>query len=219
MKTTTIQLEKDIVEDLKNIREYPRQTYNELILHMIKVFKMVKQNNQYDVFLHQIQQVKMKELDHLKEEYSKCTRCPQLVNTRTNVVFGVGDPDKCKVVIIGEAPGADEDTRGLPFVGRSGKLLTDMLAAIKLDRKNDVFITNILKCRPPENRDPGTEEIHQCSSILERQIETLSRCGIQDVVVVRRQRARRSRAADGGQGRRQHRLHALPDPLRRMSRR
>lgn len=100
-----------------------------------------------------------------------CTKCP-LGATRTKYVFGSGNAD-ASVVIIGEAPGQEEDEQGLPFVGPAGKLLTKMLAAINLDRTNDVFITNVLKCRPPQNRNPSTEEIMACLPLLKRQIDIL----------------------------------------------
>ncbi len=106
----------------------------------------------------------------LKSTVSDCLRCP-LGEMRTNLVFGDGNPD-ADIMFIGEAPGADEDKQGLPFVGRAGKLLTKMIEAMKL-RREDVYIGNILKCRPPQNRDPKTEEIEECEPILIRQIEII----------------------------------------------
>jgi uracil-DNA glycosylase family 4 len=105
--------------------------------------------------------------DSLRETISTCTNC-SLHQTRTQTVFGVGNPD-ADWMFIGEAPGADEDRRGEPFVGRSGQLLDQMLAAIGQSRQ-DVFIANIIKCRPPNNRDPKPEEASACRSYLERQI-------------------------------------------------
>ena len=99
-----------------------------------------------------------------------CMRCP-LGKTRNKFVFGDGNP-QADVMFVGEAPGADEDAQGLPFVGRAGKLLTKMIEAIKLTR-NEVFIGNILKCRPPGNRDPKPDEIECCEPILVRQIELI----------------------------------------------
>lgn len=96
-----------------------------------------------------------------------CTRC-ELSETRTQTVFGVGDRH-ARWLVIGEAPGAEEDKRGEPFVGRAGALLNAMLAAIGLAREA-VFIANILKCRPPQNRDPKPAEVSACSAYLERQI-------------------------------------------------
>jgi uracil-DNA glycosylase len=100
-----------------------------------------------------------------------CTACG-LDKTRTKVVFGSGDPHAA-LMVIGEAPGADEDREGLPFVGRAGELLTKMLSSINIDRQKNVFIANVLKCRPPENRTPATEEIQACSSILISQIDII----------------------------------------------
>jgi uracil-DNA glycosylase len=103
-------------------------------------------------------------------EASACTRCP-LAEGRTNVVFGNGNAD-ADLMFVGEAPGAEEDRRGLPFVGRAGGLLTDLLAGIDLARR-EVFVANVLKCRPPGNRDPHPEEIDSCWPYLERQIELI----------------------------------------------
>ena len=100
-----------------------------------------------------------------------CRKCA-LHRGRTRTVFGVGRPDAA-CMFIGEAPGAEEDARGEPFVGRAGKLLDAMLAAIGL-RRGDVYIANIVKCRPPRNRDPHTDEITACSAYLRRQIEAVS---------------------------------------------
>lgn len=105
--------------------------------------------------------------DLLAETARACTACP-LCATRTQVVFGVGDP-QARWLIVGEAPGADEDRQGEPFVGRAGKLLNPMLRAIGLQREQ-VYIANILKCRPPENRDPTPHEALQCRPFLNRQI-------------------------------------------------
>lgn len=96
-----------------------------------------------------------------------CTACP-LASGRKKVVFGEGDP-KSRLMFIGEGPGADEDTQGLPFVGKAGQKLTDILNAVKIDRK-DVYITNIVKCRPPENREPTPEEMIVCDQHLQAQI-------------------------------------------------
>ncbi len=107
----------------------------------------------------------------LRATVAGCTRC-SLHQTRTQTVFGVGDPN-ADWMFIGEAPGAEEDRRGEPFVGRSGKLLDQMLAAIGQSRQS-VFITNIIKCRPPNNRDPKPEEASACRAYLERQIEIVN---------------------------------------------
>src|SRR5215471_5719485 len=94
-------------------------------------------------------------LDALREEASACTRC-RLAETRTQVVFGVGSPE-ADLMFVGEAPGFHEDQQGVPFVGQAGKLLDKLLARIGLTRE-DVYIANVLKCRPPGNRDPMPEE-------------------------------------------------------------
>ena len=103
----------------------------------------------------------------LAARVAACTRC-ELSESRTQTVFGVGDRH-ARCLVIGEAPGAEEDQRGEPFVGRAGALLNAMLAAIGLAREA-VFIANILKCRPPSNRDPKPAEVSACSAYLERQI-------------------------------------------------
>ena len=106
--------------------------------------------------------------DELKQVVASCTLC-DLHKTRTQTVFGVGHP-AADWLIIGEAPGADEDRKGEPFVGRAGQLLTNMLRAIGLARE-EVFIANILKCRPPNNRDPQPSEIDCCRPYLRKQID------------------------------------------------
>jgi DNA polymerase len=106
----------------------------------------------------------------LEPKINKCEKC-SLSKTRKNFVFGVGNPN-ADVMVIGEAPGADEDEQGLPFVGRAGKLLTDILKAINFPRE-EIYICNILKCRPPENRNPNPEEISKCEPYLIKQIELI----------------------------------------------
>jgi uracil-DNA glycosylase len=107
----------------------------------------------------------------LRDEVLNCTRCP-LHATRTQGVFGVG-PQRADWLVIGEAPGAEEDRRGEPFVGAAGQLLDAMLRAIGLDRKSNVYIANVLKSRPPGNRDPKPEEVAACLPYLVRQIALL----------------------------------------------
>jgi len=113
---------------------------------------------------------KAKELEKIAEEVSRCCCC-DLGTTRTNAVPGEGNPN-ARIMFVGEAPGADEDAQGRPFVGRAGQLLDRVIAACGLKR-SDVFIGNILKCRPPENRDPRPEEIISCFPYLQRQIEII----------------------------------------------
>ena len=109
-------------------------------------------------------------LDDLNSRICECLKCP-LGKTRTNFVFGVGNPH-ADVVVIGEAPGADEDAQGEPFVGRAGQLLNKILEAIHFKRE-EVYICNILKCRPPNNRDPLPEEIELCEPYLWKQLEII----------------------------------------------
>jgi DNA polymerase len=104
------------------------------------------------------------------EEARDCTRCP-LHQTRTTVVFGAGDAD-AELMFVGEAPGASEDRMGLPFVGQAGKLLDKLLGEIGMERRQ-VWICNVLKCRPPDNRDPNPNEIAACQDYLHRQLELI----------------------------------------------
>jgi DNA polymerase len=105
----------------------------------------------------------------LAGEAAGCTRCG-LAEGRTNVVFGSGDPD-ADLMIVGEGPGQREDEQGLPFVGPSGRLLDELLAEIGLRRDDNVYIGNVVKCRPPRNRDPREDEIESCKPYLRRQLE------------------------------------------------
>lgn len=109
--------------------------------------------------------------EDLEAAVKACTAC-SLAVTRTQTVFGVGDR-QAEWLFVGEAPGAEEDRRGEPFVGQAGKLLDNMLAAIELKRGNNVYIANVLKCRPPENRDPHGEEVVKCDPFLKRQVELI----------------------------------------------
>ncbi len=111
------------------------------------------------------------ELEKVADEVCRCREC-DLGSSRTNAVPGEGNPN-ARIMFIGEAPGADEDAQGRPFVGRAGKLLDKIITACGLKR-SDVFIANILKCRPPENRDPRAEEIISCFPYLQRQIELIN---------------------------------------------
>src|SRR5437667_9113198 len=106
----------------------------------------------------------------VRADLGECTRC-KLHSTRHMIVFGDGNP-KAQLVFVGEGPGADEDAQGLPFVGRAGKLLTQMIEAMGLQR-NDVYICNVVKCRPPENRTPDDDEVSTCSPFLFRQLEVI----------------------------------------------
>ena len=107
----------------------------------------------------------------LAEKYKSCQKCV-LGKTRKKLVFGKG-MEKAAVLFIGEGPGANEDAEGKPFVGRAGKLLNEILFSMKLSRDN-VYITNTVKCRPPDNRNPNSDEINSCSRFLDRQISLIS---------------------------------------------
>jgi len=111
------------------------------------------------------------ELEKIDDEVHRCRKC-RLGSLRTNAVPGEGNPN-AQIVFVGEGPGADEDAQGRPFVGRAGQLLDKVIAAMGLKR-SDVFICNILKCRPPDNRDPRPEEIISCLPYLQRQIELIN---------------------------------------------
>jgi uracil-DNA glycosylase family 4 len=109
-------------------------------------------------------------LERIRADIGDCTRC-RLCEARNKIVFGVGNP-RADLVFVGEGPGRDEDAQGEPFVGRAGKLLTDMIKAMSLER-SDVYIANVVKCRPPENRTPERDEIATCSPFLLRQLEVI----------------------------------------------
>ena len=109
--------------------------------------------------------------EELKNACANCQKC-ELCQTRTNVVVGVGTPD-AEVMFIGEGPGETEDLQGEPFVGRAGKLLDKMLIAVDLDRNKNIYIANIVKCRPPKNRDPKPEEQEMCIDWLRNQVKLI----------------------------------------------
>jgi len=109
--------------------------------------------------------------DQLKQEYSTCTKCPTLCQSRSQVVFGSGNP-KAEVLFIGEAPGANEDQQGIPFCGMSGQVLNELLNSVGLSRE-DIFITNTILCRPENNRNPAKEEVENCRERLDRLIEIM----------------------------------------------
>ena len=110
--------------------------------------------------------------EELRENCLKCRKC-ELCETRHNVVVGVGNPE-AKVMFIGEGPGENEDLQGEPFVGRGGKLLDKMLNAVDHDRNKNIYIANIVKCRPPKNRDPKPEEQEQCIDWLRNQVKLIN---------------------------------------------
>jgi DNA polymerase len=110
-------------------------------------------------------------LEVLQQQVAGCTRCDELARTRTQTVFGVGNRN-ARLCFLGEAPGADEDRTGVPFVGRGGQLLTKIIESCRLKRE-DVYILNMLKCRPPGNRNPLPQELSNCRGYLERQLDLI----------------------------------------------
>lgn len=110
------------------------------------------------------------QLAQLRQDLGDCTRC-KLHSTRTHIVYGVGNP-RADLMFVGEAPGRDEDQQGIPFVGRAGQLLTKIIEAIDLQR-DEVYITNVIKCRPPSNRNPEPDEIQTCQPFLFAQIDAV----------------------------------------------
>ena len=117
--------------------------------------------------------MKKEELNKLRGKCNDCMRC-ELGKTRTNIVFSDGNPDSAKAILIGEAPGENEDKTGTPFVGRAGKLLNEFLEKAGISRKDDLYIINTVKCRPPENRVPTDQEKAECSEYLLKQIEIVN---------------------------------------------
>lgn len=139
---------------------------------------------------------------------ANCEAC-SLSRTRTQTVFGVGDP-AAEWLIVGEAPGAEEDKRGEPFVGQAGQLLDNMLGAIQLKRGQNVYIANVLKCRPPENRDPQGEEVQQCDPFLKRQVELIKPKLILALGKFAAQSLLNSDATIGSMRGRQHEYNGVP---------
>lgn len=117
--------------------------------------------------------MKNEELNKLKEKCNNCLRC-ELGKTRINIVFSDGNPNSAKAILIGEAPGENEDKTGTPFVGRAGKLLNEFLEKSGISRADDLYIINTVKCRPPQNRVPSDEEKAQCAEYLLKQIEIVN---------------------------------------------
>jgi len=112
----------------------------------------------------------LQDLEDIRADIGDCQRC-KLAPARTHIVFGSGNPN-AELVFVGEAPGYDEDQQGLPFVGRAGQLLTKIIESINLKRE-DVYICNVLKCRPPENRNPEPDEVAACNPFLRRQLASI----------------------------------------------
>ncbi len=166
----------DIYQEVENYFRKQQLLYgNEIIINRPLVQKVESQADvSQPVAGQQVKAVKKNKSGPLYDFYyniNTCKKC-SLGDTRTHFVFGAGNP-KADLMFIGEAPGKDEDLQGIPFVGRAGQLLTLMLKSIQLDRQ-DVFIANVLKCRPPNNRDPLQEEIDKCEPYLMKQIEIIN---------------------------------------------
>jgi DNA polymerase len=143
---------------------------------VVPLFQEASQEKGYDPFLTDTTPVPFfanqgEALTATREDIGDCTRCKLAGLGRTQVVFGVGNPD-ADLMFVGEAPGADEDIQGVPFVGRAGQLLTKIIEAINLKR-DDVYIANVIKCRPPQNRNPEPDEIETCEPFLFRQIDII----------------------------------------------
>ena len=156
------EIKKEIHDLLNEVERYLMQQeelFGEVLYHTAKVQELKTEWSD------------LKTLNELNSKICNCLKCT-LGHTRTNFVFGVGNP-KSRVMFIGEAPGADEDAQGEPFVGRAGQLLNKILTAIEMKRE-DVFICNILKCRPPENRDPLASEMETCTPYLDKQIDLIN---------------------------------------------
>ncbi len=151
-------IEKQINEEIKTINKskLTNQVFEDVKINIVRL------NKDWE---------KAHSLAELDNSINKCLSCT-LGSTRKSFVFGTGNPN-ADIMIIGEAPGADEDEQGKPFVGRAGQLLTQIIEAINLKRE-DLFIANIIKCRPPANRRPMAEEVEQCEPFLQKQIELIN---------------------------------------------
>lgn len=152
--------------DFQFSNKYSKESISE---KKMVVTEKIETEDSNSLFIEDIQNVV--DLEELNSRICECQKCP-LGKTRTKFVFGVGNPN-ADAMLIGEAPGADEDKQGEPFVGRAGKLLNDILAAINFKR-DEVYIANILKCRPPGNRDPQPFEMETCMPYLHKQIELIN---------------------------------------------
>ncbi len=146
--------------------------------HLIRFFNQTKDIYGDEIFLNYNDSSKdnshssfSSNITSFENQINKCHKC-DLGDSRTNFVFGVGDPD-ASLMLVGEAPGEKEDIEGEPFVGRAGKLLDKILIAIGRSRNKDVFICNVLKCRPPNNRDPLSTEVKECEPYLKHQINLI----------------------------------------------
>ena len=153
-------------QKLRYFKQYRELFGNEIFLQL-KNYNIIGDNSQKK----KKRKSNSYDLISFNDEIKNCLKC-DLGKTRKNFVFGVGDFN-ASLLLVGEAPGEQEDLSGEPFVGRAGKLLDKMLSAINRSRENDVFICNVLKCRPPDNRDPSKEEISKCEPYLVNQIDLI----------------------------------------------
>ena len=153
-------------QKLRYFKQYRELFGNEIFLQL-KNYSIIGDNSQKK----KKRKSNSYDLISFNDEIKNCLKC-DLGKTRKNFVFGVGDFN-ASLLLVGEAPGEKEDLSGEPFVGRAGKLLDKMLSAINRSRENDVFICNVLKCRPPDNRDPSKEEISKCEPYLVNQIDLI----------------------------------------------
>ena len=151
-------------QKLRYFKQYRELFGNEIFLQL-KNYSIIGDNSQKK----KKRKSNSYDLISFNDEIKNCLKC-DLGKTRKKFVFGVGDFN-ASLLLVGEAPGEQEDLSGEPFVGRAGKLLDKMLSAINRSRENDVFICNVLKCRPPDNRDPSKEEISKCETYLVNQID------------------------------------------------
>jgi DNA polymerase len=158
----------NIVENIKDVLEfYHALGFESLPINLAVKNKPVAMGRKVK---NQIHSDKENLLKKLREEIGDCKRC-KLSGKRTNIVFGEGNPD-AKLMFIGEAPGREEDIQARPFVGDAGMVLTRLIEKMGF-RREDVYIANIVKCRPPMNRDPETDEMEECKGFVERQIEII----------------------------------------------
>jgi DNA polymerase len=168
------EFKRQLVEALKDQKEiFGDELFsNNLLKRKTSVVTTIQSGNDKEKSLFQAKEnwEKAESLEELDMLINKCTKCP-LHKSRINFVFGVGDPD-ADVMVVGEGPGAEEDARGEPFVGRAGKLLNEILKAINFKRE-EVYIANIVKSRPPGNRTPNAEEMDACLPYLKKQIELI----------------------------------------------
>jgi uracil-DNA glycosylase family 4 len=148
---------QEIITDLKNYLEYLKGMGIDSLFVSSDASQEVSQSN-------------VQTLDEIRRELGDCRRC-KLHRTRRTIVFGEGN-EKAKLMLIGEGPGYDEDVQGRPFVGKAGQLLTKIIQSIHLERE-EVYITNIIKCRPPQNRNPEPDEIQSCHPFLQKQIQSI----------------------------------------------